>query len=802
MGFRLRLALFLVAILVLVQGLTWALVFDVTRRQSIDEGERQLIAAADAFLSQMTEISARIGGSVQILAFDYPLRTAIAELDQRTLLSALRNHGKRVGAARMLLLDLDGNISCDTDLADDQPASGQSLPFPFPELLKDAYERPAVAVVAIDGRAYWMVVVPVYAPQLVAQIAAGIPIDDRLLQKLQRLSALPKAVELAASTDHGPWTIVARGESEVELTAAVLHEPGELPLDPVLVEIGGHEYVTLARRLSPSPGNIAMAAVFGYSLDAALGPFRALTTSWAALVALGLGLGLIGALMLARGIARPLEALALAASQIEAGDYASAHVSEIHPDRRDEVARLSAAFGTMTDAIAEREARIRHQADHDALTGMPNRGAAEATIQKQLDAGTTEHAALLMVGLARLPEIVKTLGHALGDRIMVDASERLGTLAGGRLVARAADGQLLFWLADRRRSGAVELAFRIRDSLAEPYRDGALTIDLAPAIGIAEYPQHGGKASDLLQHAQIALAAAFGLDDPVRTYEPDTDPNRPERLTLMSELRLALDGDQSLSLHYQPKLHLGSGRIEGAEGLVRWAHPRRGPIAPDDFIMLAEETGNIRRLTRWVLAAGIAQAQLWAATERPMRIALNLSARDLDDPDLPRRVFDLLAVHRLPPERIVLEVTESAVMGQPDAAIKVLRELAGHGVEIAIDDFGVGQSSLTYLRRLPIHELKIDKSFVRHLGRSGDDRIIVSSIIDLAHRLGFRVVAEGVEDQAALDHLVEFGCDYAQGFHIARPLTVTAFERFLAESGPASMPNRVQASSRGRVTPG
>jgi EAL domain-containing protein (putative c-di-GMP-specific phosphodiesterase class I) len=246
----------------------------------------------------------------------------------------------------------------------------------------------------------------------------------------------------------------------------------------------------------------------------------------------------------------------------------------------------------------------------------------------------------------------------------------------------------------------------------------------------------------------------------------------------MGDLREALDRDQ-LELHYQPKLNLHSGLIDGAEGLVRWRHPRLGNVPPDSFIALAEETGNIRRLTRWALGAGISQAQRWNGGARQMRISINVSARDLDDADLPRRIAELLALHRVDPGRILLEVTESAVMGKPDAAIRVLRQLADQGIDLAIDDFGVGQSSFAYLRQLPVTELKIDKLFTQRINEAAEDRTIVRSIVDLGHHLGYRVTAEGVDNDQALEYLADIGCDHAQGYLIARPLPAESLERMI-----------------------
>jgi EAL domain-containing protein (putative c-di-GMP-specific phosphodiesterase class I) len=283
----------------------------------------------------------------------------------------------------------------------------------------------------------------------------------------------------------------------------------------------------------------------------------------------------------------------------------------------------------------------------------------------------------------------------------------------------------------------------------------------------------------LLRRADIALIGAMGSEEPVAVYDPATDPHRPERLSLMADLRRALDSGDGLSLVYQPKLHLPSGRVDGAEALVRWHHPGAGPLAPEVFIALAEETGNIRRLTRWVLEVGIEQAARWQASGLDLRVALNVSARDLDDVELPLRVAGLLAAHGLAPRGVALEVTESAIMTRPETAVLVLRRLADLGLDIAIDDFGVGQSSFAYLRRLPVRELKIDRSFITQIARSREDLAIVRSIVDLAGELGFRVTAEGVEDVATLERLRALGCDHAQGYAIARPMSPQAFEGFL-----------------------
>jgi diguanylate cyclase (GGDEF)-like protein len=523
-----------------------------------------------------------------------------------------------------------------------------------------------------------------------------------------------------------------------------------------------------------------VAAVLGYSVDEALRPYRSVAAAWGGLTLLGLLAGRAGAWAIARSVSRPVERLAASARRIAEGDYALADDTALREPGRDELGQLAAAFSRMASAIGEREARIREQASHDQVTGLPNRSAAETGIAQALEADG--NGALLMVGLARVQEVIKTLGHEVCDRMMREAGQRLHAPARGGDVARATDTQFSVFLAGAGREAAAAAAFRLVESLGEPYREADLTLDFAPAVGIALAPAHGGTAGTLLRHAEVALIAAIASGDDVGVYDPATDPHRPERLSLMGELREAIAAG-TLELEYQPKLALAGGCVDACEGLVRWPHPALGRIAPDVFVPLAEESGNIRQLTRWVLAAGIAQAARWRAQGRDLRVSLNVSARDLDDVELPRRVAELLAIHGVPPEAIALEITESAIMDKPDAAIAVLRRLAGQGIDLAIDDFGIGQSSFAYLRRLPVRELKIDRTFVARLGHSRDDQEIVRSIIDLGHRLGYRVTAEGVEDAATLAWLGDAGCDHAQGYFVARPMTVGAFDAFLSPGG-------------------
>ncbi|HEX5353245.1 MAG TPA: EAL domain-containing protein [Rhodanobacteraceae bacterium] len=772
MSFRLRLALFFVAALIAVQALTAVLVYGVTRHELIREGQRQLGVAATAFARQLDDISNRVAAGVRVLSLDYALRSAIAQRDQATLQSALVNHGERVGATQMLLLDIHGHVVVDT-----LHAYPVGTPFPYADLVQRAYSRPAAAVVAWRGRAYWMVVVPVFAPSLVGEIAAAIPIDDRLLERLQEQSTLPRSIELAAQTADRDWMVLAHGSDHVALTANLTAGDGTLPAQSVVLKVHGREYVAQAVPLNGTRASAPVVAVMGYSVDEALRPYRSVAAAWGGLLALGLGAGLLCALLISRSISRPVEQLAASARRIEGGDYSPP--PQTRP-RSDELGQLAKAFAGMTDAIREREARIVHQTGHDLVTGLPNRMAAETAIDRELGSHPDRPGALLIVGLGRAPDIVKTLGYAVCDRVMRDAGARIRAPAGDGFVAHTSDTQFAIFLSRSGRQDAIAASFRILDALAGPYRESDLALDLAPAVGIALAPLHASDANGLLRRAEIALLAAHGAEKPIAVYDPATDPHRPERLSLMGDLRAGLYRNQ-LALHYQPKLNLANRTIDGAEGLVRWSHPVRGLVPPDTFITLAEETGNIGKLTRWALATGIAQAKRWHASGHELRVSINVSARDLENAELPLRVAELLSLHALPSRCVGLEITEGAIMGRPDAAIAVLHALADQGIDLSIDDFGVGQSSLAYLRRLPVRELKIDRSFVEHLADAHDDQTIVRSIVELAHNLGYRVTAEGVENVAELRFLHDIGCDHAQGFHIAKAMSAADFDAFLAQ---------------------
>jgi diguanylate cyclase (GGDEF)-like protein len=426
--------------------------------------------------------------------------------------------------------------------------------------------------------------------------------------------------------------------------------------------------------------------------------------------------------------------------------------------------------------------RLRHQAQHDTLTGLPNRTALyrrvrRATARVRLRGGTV---GLLLIDLDRFKEVNDTLGHDHGDRLLRDVAERLrGALRRGDMLARLGGDEfavLLRGLPDR--GAAVELALRLTSALERPFVVRGVTVQLGASIGVALCPEHGTDVTTLVQRADVAMYEAKREHASVRVYDAARDPYSPDRLQRVGELRHAFEADE-LVLYYQPKVAVEDGSVTGVEALVRWEHPEHGLLPPAEFLPLAERTGLMGDLTRWVVDAALRQARAWQDAGIEVPIAINLGAANILDAALPDLVAERLAHWEVPGERLTCELSEHTVMADPRRAHEVLRRLRALGVRLSLDDFGTGHSSLAYLKRLPLDEVKIDRVFVAGIVGDVNDMLIVRSTIDLARSLGLEVVAEGVEGADVLDSLRELHCHEAQGFHLSHPLPAAALETWL-----------------------
>lgn len=425
---------------------------------------------------------------------------------------------------------------------------------------------------------------------------------------------------------------------------------------------------------------------------------------------------------------------------------------------------------------------LERDATRDRLTGRPNRAMLERLGTQSLrDAAPNQVIAAFTIGFERFGELTETLGHDAGDALVQLACTRLGTLLHAEdTLARISASELAITASRTDRQALYTLADRCSELLNRPYAFDELTLSLDAQIGVALFPDHGDDVPTLLRRADIARRQAVSDHDRWGLYRPTSDRDALERLALLGELRHGIEAGQ-LELYYQPKLDLATGAITGAEALVRWNHPTRGFVLPDAFIPLAERTGMIDALTAAVLEEAFVTVADWHKRGWRISIAVNVSIHNLTDDLLPDRIARLLERHQIDARYLVLEITESSVMTDATRSLRTLERLDALGIGLSVDDFGTGYSSLSYLRSLPVREMKIDRSFVSEILAEEHDEVIVQSTIALAHSLGLRVVAEGVESEEIARHLSSLGCDVVQGYWIARPLSYAGFVEFMTE---------------------
>jgi diguanylate cyclase (GGDEF)-like protein/PAS domain S-box-containing protein len=441
--------------------------------------------------------------------------------------------------------------------------------------------------------------------------------------------------------------------------------------------------------------------------------------------------------------------------------------------------------GTCMDVTERKKAEetLLHQALHDNLTGLPNRTLLQDRVSQAILAGQRDNTplTLLLVDLDRFKEINDTFGHHYGDMLLEQIGPRLrGVVRAADTVARLGGDEFGILLPSSDAEQAVAVAKKLLQKLEAPFELDGQTVEIGASIGIASYPSHGSDTPTLLRRADVAMYVAKRGDHGIVVYSAEHDHYSAERLALGGELRRAIENDELL-LHFQPKVDLRDGTLVGVEALVRWQHPVRGFLPPSEFITLAEQTGLINPLTRWVLQAALRQHQAWRELGLDIPVAVNLSRRTLHDPELPEMVARLLARWGAAPEGLVLEITESSLMADPQRAGENLKQLRALGVRMSIDDFGTGYSSLASLKNLSVDELKIDQSFVQAMATDASARAIVRAIIDLADALNLRVVAEGVEDRATLDVLASLGCQVAQGYFLSRPIAAADLQAWAAD---------------------
>ncbi|WP_426216888.1 putative bifunctional diguanylate cyclase/phosphodiesterase [Pseudomonas sp. DWRC2-2] len=766
-SFQARVASVLILLSLVVIGALYFSVKAATRSAVHGQALSQLEVGTRVFERLLDVRGRRLADGVQLLAADFGFRDAVASGDSATMRSVLLNHGKRINASDMILLGMDGKVLAST--LEEVP---EGSTFRYDQALREARRnRQAMLMVPLQGEPHLLVEASVLAPLPIARVVMGFSMDAAFADELRSLSNLE--VSFLAIDHDGPGELVSTQPQVLRESISVLMQGDSTRRGVSTTDHLEHSFLSQSLVLA-SDENGKVLALLQSPLDAAMQAFVPLDEKILGIALVALIASLVGALLLARTVSRPVQALALAAERIRSGDYQTPVVLA----RSDELGRLALAVNTMQSGIAEREQQLAHNALHDRLTGLPNRALAMERLGSAI--ALQRPMALIYLGIDNLRAASEAAGPEAVDQLLLTVSQRLqAALRPGDTLAHLIADEFLLLLEGAGSDEAVGMADKLQQLLLRPQRINGHDLALDCRLGIAAYPADGESPQTLLERAAIAMKDAAQMPGRLQIYEQGRDLAHRRQITLIRDLRHAPNQGQLL-LHYQPKLDIRQGHVRQAEALLRWQHPQFGMVSPAEFIPLAERSGSIQLLTQWVIEEGIRQLCEWNRRGLSLQLSLNISADDLLGDELAHRVSALLRRYGLPAEQLLFEITESAVMREPEKALKVLNLLRDCGIGLSVDDFGTGYSSLAHLKRLPVQELKIDQSFVRNLDETSEDAVIVRSTIEMSHNLGLKVVAEGVEYAHSLRLLERWQCDTAQGYLISRPLSADAFEAWVA----------------------
>lgn len=751
-----KIFLFFVLLLLMVQAIAFWTLYNGNQNQEAAEINNRLTTAKTIFTELFNRRLEYLAAFAETAAKDYGLKQVFND-DTRSLLVALNNHRKRIDADLAMTISAEGVITgqlqqyfLDGARGKIKQGSERGTQFRFVNWLESGQ---SAHLYIIDDAIYQLSLSPVMVgTKILGWIAFGFQIDQRLAKEFMNITNFN--TDFIIKYD-GMWRLIAtsteNGQPVEELALAVNVIQGVVP----------EEYITTHSLITEFDEQELGVVMYGLKAN-----FVALLQKqwwrFLMLTALTLFVSLTGAYLISASISKPIKRLVTQAKVIARGDYQQT----VTLKDNNEIGQLADEFNQMQAAVLQREEAIRHYGNHDPLTDLPNRNALNKTIENYIQ--QQQHFVLLHLNLSRLKDVNDTLGHDVGDEVIKELARRLQALCQKanfkQLIHLGADEFVL--LAEH--CEVDNTIAQIQAGLESTFDYQGISLQLQVRMGIAIFPEHSSDAKALVQMADTALHHTRDTAKLVQIYQSDLDVNTVERLKLIHDLKQAIPAGE-LELHFQPKMSLKAKIVTHVEALVRWRHPNLGMISPDDFIHIAEQTGQIKALTRWVFTTALAQFNTWKTLGIHLNIAVNISAENLKEADFHQFICQSLLNANVPSEKVTLEVTESSVVEDPESAIKLLSEFKRHGMKISIDDYGTGYSSLAQLKQLPVHELKIDKSFIQRLEHDVDDQIIVRSTIELAHNMGLHVVAEGIEDEFTLNWLAEHGCELAQGYFISRP---------------------------------
>lgn len=758
----------LILVIQVLSSIAIKLSIDKNARRSVNQ---QLEVGERVFLNLLQHNGDSLSVGARILAADFGFKAAIASNDHETILSALVNHQSRINADIAIFYSADQNSLVISENLSETEVSEKIAEVIY--AAKNDIQKNNFTI--FNNQPYQLVAVPVKAPLTIGWVVMGFEINNSLANTLHKLSNLE--VTFISQSGASPWRSTAgtmsmsSSDQIVKYTSIQPAMSTNRNLELTIGDVAfGTRYVTIFKNINDS-----LYVVLQRSIDEATAPFKVLLLNLLILSIVGMLIFIVSILYVSRIVAQPIVELADTAKKLEEGDY----TFKVDTSRKDELGKLSSAFSSMRTAIADREKSILKLAYLDEMTGLPNR----ASFMKELNSAiyqsetNREPLSVLVMNLDRFKQINNVLGHDFGNELLHAVSIRISQVfrKDNDVVARISGDEFAVLLPATNADVAMNIAQKLLQAFEKPIQLDDNFVDITAGIGIANYPAHSNQIEQLLSFAEIAMQVSKAKKCGPVVFDPSFDAGSNVNLTLASELKNSIQNNQ-LMLFVQPKIDLKSRVVTSVEALIRWKHPTRGMVFPDQFIPFAEQTGLIRDITLWMIAEASKVSAQWLEKGISIPIAVNISARDLIDSDFPNKVSEILKSKGSNTSLISLEVTESSIMDDPHRAKQTLLHLSEMGIKLAIDDFGTGYSSLSYLKELPVSELKIDKSFVMHIEDNLNDRIIVSSTIELAHNMGLHVVAEGIENIKVWKFLQEMNCDYGQGYYMSRPIPVSDFE--------------------------
>jgi len=735
-----------------VQAIALTTLFAGKKNQESREITNRLNTAKTLITEKFDGRSNYLAAFAETVAKDYGIKEVFGD-DTRTLLVALNNHRQRVDADLAMAISKENKIIAQLQLVTDDindekitKGSEQGETFRFIGWLEDGSN---VHFYQIDKKLYQLSLSPLnVGSQTLGWVGFGFEINEILAQQTLKLTHLETDFIFK---NHDKWQLVASSNPNASLPFSSRIINSDIPDD----------YIGIGHLMVHNTNEQFGLALYGYRADF----ISALQDKWLKLLMLtllALLVSLVGAYYIALSITRPIKALVQQAKVIARGEYSE----KVSLKDKSELGQLANEFNSMQSAVLSREQEIIHRANHHSLTELPNRNA----VLNKIELLANDEIPFLVyhLNLSRVKDVNESLGYDVGDRLIKAAAERLKQVKHCCLLGHLGSDEFLLIVQEKEKINIDDMIKHILESLEQGFDFNGVLLQMQVKVGVARYPDHCSDGKSILQMSDTALNSSRKNNNILQVYDASLDINSVERLKLINDLKFAISDDQ-LELHYQPKLNLKTGIVTHVEALVRWQHPELGMIPPDNFIHIAEQTGQINALTNWVFLTALQQYNTWKQLGININIAVNISAENLKDPQFDSFIRRTVKEQNVPSQFITLEVTESAVVDNPQAAIALLRKFKNDGFKISIDDYGTGYSSLAQLKQLPVNELKIDKSFVQRLEKDEDDQIIVRSTIELAHNMGLSVVAEGIEDQYTLHWLARHGCELAQGYFISRP---------------------------------